>query len=129
MDSLTNMPNGFDTHTIRDGVKKDSAYTVIVNTDCGKTFYITSSVTFTLPAIAVGNTYTFVNQGEDGKALLTISPNSSDAISYRGSAVDNKDLINTLATMKKGDSVTLASLDQTVSWQVTQASGIFAKEG
>ena len=127
-DTLTAYPNGLDTHTVRDGVKKSSTYTVVINADCGKTFYITESTTFTLPAIAVGNTFTFVNQGEDGKSLLTISPNSSDAIGYRGSAVDNKDLINTLATMKKGDSVTLASLDQLVSWQVTQASGIWAKE-
>lgn len=129
-DQLTHMPNGFDTHVVRDGVKKTAAYTVVSNTDSGKTFYIRGdgAITFTLPAIAIGNTFTFVNLNDDGSVALTLSPNASDGISFKGSATDNKDLINTAATMKKGDSVTLASLDQTVAWQVTQASGVWDKE-
>jgi len=128
-DQLTAFTNGIDTHVVRDGVKKTAAYTVVTSTDAGKTFYIRgNAVTFTLPAIAVGNTFTFVNMNDDETLALTISPNASDGISFRGSATDDKDLINTAATMKKGDSVTLASLDQVVAWQVTQASGIWEKE-
>ena len=127
---ITKLNAGMDTHIIRDGVEKTAAYTVVVNTDAGKTFYIGSgnSVVFTLPSIAVGNTYTFVNNNKDGQGLLTISPAALDGIGFKGSATDNKDLINTLATAKEGDSVTLASIDQVVSWQVTQASGVWAKE-
>ena len=46
----------------------------------------TKDVVFTLPAIAVGNVYTFVNTGADGQNNLTISPDGlqSDGILYLG---------------------------------------------
>lgn len=130
MSRFTNFPNGVDTTIVRDGVEKTAAYTVTVNDDSGKTFYIqnATNITFTLPAIAVGEVYTFVNMNKDGKAALTISPQAADSITYVGDATDDKDLINTKATAKKGDYVTLASLDGTVSWQVVDASGVWAKE-
>ncbi len=96
---------------------KESNYTVVATTDSGKTFTSkTDGTVFTLPAIAIGNTYTFVNTAEDGSNTLTISPNASDGITYAGSSTDDKDLINTKATSKVGDFVTLASLDGTVAW-------------
>ena len=132
--SFTNYPNGVDTTIVRDGVKKvstDSPYTVVVNTDSGKTFYIEdSAVTFTLPALATsaGEVYTFVNMSKDGSTALTINPAAADGISYVGDSTDDKDLINTAATAKKGDFVTLASFDDADHWQVTAASGVWAKE-
>lgn len=130
MAKLTNFPNGVDTTIVRDGVEKTGAYTVTVNDDSGKTFYIDNNtdITFTLPSIAVGEVYTFVNMNKDGHAALTISPQTADGITYVGDATDNKDLINTKATAKKGDFVTLASLDGTAAWQVVAASGVWAKE-
>ena len=77
---------------------------------------------------AIGETVTFVNMAEDGAAEFSISPAALDGINYKGSNTDDKDLINTKATSKKGDSVTLASLDGTVSWQVVAVRGIWAKE-
>jgi hypothetical protein len=79
--------------------QKDSNYTVVIaNGDSGKTFLSnTKDVVFTLPAIAVGNVYTFINTGADGQNNLTISPNASDGILYVGGLVDDKDLINTQA--------------------------------
>ncbi len=65
---------------------------------------------------------------DDGQAALNISPAALDSITYAGTAVDDKDLINTKATAKKGDYVTIASLDGLVSWQVVDARGIWAKE-
>lgn len=122
----TNMPHGVSGAD----TAKSAAYTVVVNTDSGKTFYIKdNAVTFTLPAIAVGEVYTFVNLSKDGKFALTISPNASDGINYKGSSTDNKDLINTAATSKKGDFVTIASLSRTDYWEVTACRGIWAKEG
>ena len=82
---------------------KESNYTVVATTDSGKTFTSkTDGTVFTLPAIAIGNTYTFVNTAEDGSNTLTISPNASDGITYAGSSTDDKDLINTKATSKVG---------------------------
>ena len=126
MVTLTQFPNG-----IVDGteVYKSANYTVVTTTDSGKTFIVDSDVTFTLPAIAIGNTFTFLYAGGVGEATLTLSPNASDGICYAGSQTDDKDLILTEATAKPGDYVTIASLDQTVSWQVTAVRGIWAKQG
>ena len=109
--------------------QKDSSYTVVISTDSGKTFLSnTKDVVFTLPAIAIGNVYTFVNTGADGQNNLTISPNSSDGILYLGSLTDNKDVINTQGTSKVGDYVTIASLNSTAHWTVVDVQGVWAKE-
>ena len=109
--------------------EKASNYTVVISTDSGKTLLSkTKDVVFTLPAIAVGNVYTFVNTAEDGVNNLTISPNASDGILYLGGLTDDKDLINTQSTSKVGDYVTIASLNSTVFWTVVDAQGVWAKE-
>ena len=109
--------------------QKDSSYTVVINTDSGKTFLSnTTDVVFTLPAIAVGNVYTFVNTAGDGGNNLTVSPNSSDGILYLGGLVDDKDVVNTASTSKVGDYVTIASLNSTVFWTVVDVQGVWAKE-
>jgi hypothetical protein len=128
--ALTRFQKGMSTFVVdSNAVEKTANYTVIINTDSGKTFTCkTDGVVFTLPSIAIGNTYTFVNTAGDGVAGLTISPAALDGITYTGSEVDNKDLINTKATSKLGDSVTLASLNGVVAWQVVEARGIWAKE-
>ena len=115
----------------KDGVNidtKSSNYTV-TTADSGKTLLSgTDGVVFTLPAIAVGYSFKFVNTAPDGQNTLTISPNASDGITYAGSSTDDKDLINTKATSKQGDFVVISSLDGVAAWQVTQVRGIFAKE-
>ena len=110
--------------------QKDSNYTVVINNgDSGKTLLSnTKDVVFTLPSIAVGNVYTFVNTGADGQNNLTINPATLDGILYLGGLVDNKDLINTLATSKVGDYVTIASLNSVVFWTVVDVQGVWAKE-
>ena len=108
---------------------KSSNYTVVATTDSVKTFVsATDGVVFTLPAIATGAVFKFVNAAEDGTNTLTISPNASDGIQYAGSATDDKDLINTKATSRQGDFVVIASLDSTANWSVTSVRGVFAKE-
>ena len=107
---------------------KKSNYTVTTS-DSGKTFVSsTDGVVFTLPAIAIGYSFKFVNNAPDGANALTISPAAADGITYAGSSTDNKDLINTKATSKQGDYVVISSLNGTVAWQVTEVRGTFAKE-
>ena len=109
--------------------QKDSNFTVVITTDSGKTFLSnTKDVVFTLPAIAIGNVFTFINTGADGQNNLTISPNASDGILYAGSLTDDKDVINTQATSKVGDFVKIASLNSTAHWTVLEAQGVWAKE-
>ena len=108
---------------------KESNYTVVATTDSGKTFTSkTDGAVFTLPAIAVGNIFTFVNTAEDGTNTFTISPNANDGILYVGGLVDDKDLINTKATSKVGDFVKIASMNSTAHWTVVEAQGTWAKE-
>ena len=127
---LTALPNGLASFLVDNNAEiKTANYTVIITTDSGKT--ITSTLdgfVAALPSIATGNTVTFVNMAGDGQAKFSVSPAAADGITYAGSSTDNKDLINTKATSKKGDFVTLASLDGTVAWQVVAARGVWAKE-
>ncbi len=127
---LTAYPNGLASFLVDSNAEiKSSNYTVIINDDSGKT--IVSSLdgfVATLPSIATGNTITFVNMANDGQGEYSISPAALDGINYIGSNTDDKDLINTKATAKKGDYVTLASLNGTTAWQVVAVRGIWAKE-
>lgn len=109
---------------------KNSAYTVVITTDSGKIFEVEggNDVTFTLPAIAVGNVFTFVYTGGNANGSITISPNASDGITYAGSSTDDKDLLLTSANAERGDFVKLASLDGTVAWQVIESKGTWTKE-
>lgn len=129
MSRLTNFPNGIGGFLVDDqAVAKEAAYTVIINTDSGKTFTSeTDGQVFTLPSLAAGNTIRFVNMAEDGAASLNISPAAADAISYTGNSVANKDLINDKTVSRRGDYVTLTSLSGAL-WQVTAARGIWSKE-
>ena len=110
-------------------IETKTSNTTLTAADSGKTFVsATDGVVFTLPAIATGAVYKFVNSAEDGTNTLTISPNASDGIQYAGSATDDKDLINTKSTSRQGDYVVIASLDSTANWSVTEVRGTFAKE-
>jgi len=127
---LTVMPNGFATFLVDINAEiKTANYTVIIDDDSGKTIASTlDGFVASIPAIGTGNTITFVNMAEDGTAEFSVSPAAADGINYVGSNTDDKDLINTKATSKKGDYVTLASLNGTVAWQVVDARGVWAKE-
>lgn len=127
---LTVMPNGFASFYVDSNAEEKTAnFTVVITTDSGKEFVSKlDGIVATLPSIAIGNTVTFTNMAEDGAAAYNISPATIDGITYAGSSTDNKDLINTKATAKKGDFVTLASLDGVIAWQVVAARGIWAKE-
>jgi hypothetical protein len=107
--------------------------------DTGTTYFIaTDALTMTLPACATagaGTTYKFVNTGADGNNIITISPNASDAIHgtitlaasvVELSGTDDKDLINTKATAKTGNSVELVT--NGTDWYVQNSTGIWASE-
>jgi hypothetical protein len=127
---LTAFPNGVSSFLVdSNSTIKTANYTVVITDDSGKSFVSTlDAIAYTLPSIAVGNTVTFINMADDGQATLNISPAAADGITYAGSSTDNKDLINAKATAKKGDFVTLASLDGVVAWQVVGVRGVWTKE-
>jgi len=82
--------------------------------DSGKLFWVdTDAFTITLPAIATGlDGCLVVNGGSYGAIAVTLSPNASDMILGPDiTGADDKDLINTKATAKRGDFVILGGND------------------
>lgn len=107
---------------------KTANYTM-TEADIGKiTYCATDGVVFTLPATVVGYSYTFVNNADDGVSGMAISPNASDKIMGNGyTSADDKDAINTKATSKKGDRITLIG-DGVNGWMVTSVVGTWNRE-
>jgi hypothetical protein len=98
--------------------------------DTGKLFWVnTDAVTITLPAVAAGVFgCEIVNGGAFGTIAVTISPNASDSILGPDiTAADDKDLINTKATAKRGDSVVLDSGDAD-GYLATALRGTWARQ-
>ena len=90
---------------------------------------VTATAVIALPPTDVGIVYTFICDGPDGTVQISLSPISADLIRGRGSAgVDNKDWINTLATAKRGDYVTIVA-DGDGGWFIVHQSGTWAAEG
>lgn len=98
--------------------------------DSGKLFWVdTDAVTITLPAVAAGvYGVQIVNGGGYGAVAVTISPNAADSILGPDiTAADDKDLINTKATAKRGDYVVLDSGDAD-GYLVTELRGTWARQ-
>ena len=128
---LTVFPNGLGTFLVdSNAIEKTANYSLVTNDDSGKQFISKlDGIIFSLGSASnFGNTITFVNVAEDGKSELSVSPEALDSIDYINSSVVNKDIVNTKATSKKGDYVTLASMDGAGAWQVVAVRGIWAKE-
>jgi hypothetical protein len=67
--------------------------------------------------------------GDNGNAI-SVSPVAADAIEggVTGTAVDNKDLINTAATARVGDEVTILNNGRTEGPSVVALKGVWARE-
>lgn len=100
--------------------------------DCGKLFCVDADAdadALTLPAIATGlSGLTILAVGAFGTTAVTIDPNSSDMIIGPDiTGADNKDLICTKATQRRGDFVTLIAGDAD-GYMVTEKRGVWARE-
>lgn len=96
----------------------------------------TDAKTLTLPATVAGLVYEVVNIGADGAVGITISPNASDKImgnyEVNGSraimsGTDDKDIVNTKATAKKGDRIVLVG-DGSDGWYIQEVDGVWTEE-
>lgn len=109
--------------------------------DCGVVQnVIADSVVITLPATVVGYHFTVRNggvpassalgagSGSNGTALVAISPNAADQIQGATfTAADNKDALNTKATSKVGDLMSLVG-DGVNGYMVVNYTGVWARE-
>lgn len=108
-------------------VLKSANYTVDA-TDTGKWIWVdTDAVVITLPAVEGINFVRVGNLGAFGAVGVAISPNAVDMIEGPGiTAADNKDLINTKATARRGDWAEIAQGDAN-GWSA-RVVGTWARE-
>jgi hypothetical protein len=91
---------------------------------------VTGTTVVTLPAVTLGHSYWIINGNPSGTGLLTISPNASDRFLFDAAGAtgtEDKDLINTQATAKRGDYVKLVygSAD---GWVISEMHGTWIDE-
>lgn len=114
-------------YTVREAI---SANKTLDAEDTGKLLWVdTDAKTITLPAIADGYAGGLIlNGGAFGTVAVTISPNAGDMILGPDiTGADDKDLINTKATAKRGDLCKL-DLGDADGYVVTNLSGTWARE-
>ena len=103
----------------------------------------TDALVVNLPKITTANlgmTFTIRNIGADGNNIITISPDAVDGINggfpfvtgstasmNRASGVVNKDFVNTKATSKLGDFVTIKAVALT-KWFIEGGQGVWASQ-
>lgn len=100
--------------------------------DCGKLFCVDADAdndALTLPAIADGlSGLTILAVGAFGTTKVVVDPNAADMILGPDiTGADNKDLICTKATQRRGDFVTLIAGDAD-GYMVTELRGTWARE-
>ena len=87
-------------------------------------------IVITLPPVTAFVVFIIVNDNPDGTGLLTISPDDDDKflIDIAGSSgTDNKDIINTKLTQKKGDFVKLVGMTAN-GWMIDSIKGTWIDE-
>lgn len=128
----------FDPATIRDPWAHKTVRETLTGTktfdaqDSGKLFCVTDAGdadALTLPAIADGlGGITILAVGAFGSTAVTVSPAAADSILGPDiTAADDKDLICTKATQRRGDFVTL-DLGDADGYVVTEMRGIWARQ-
>lgn len=97
--------------------------------DTGKALFVdTDAKTITIPATATALICKLVNIGAFGTVALTASPNANDKIMGPDIAgADNKDLVNTKATARRGDYI-LIELGHADGPTVHKLRGTWAQE-
>lgn len=106
-----------------------SANKTLDEQDTGKGFWVdTDAQVITLPAV-LALSCVVMNGGADGAVLVTVAPNAADGIAYKDTAsTDNKALLNTKATARRGDYAVIEYGDAD-GWQVVRSRGTWAKQG
>ena len=114
-------------YTVRETISADKTLDA---EDTGKMFWVdTDAKTITLPAIATGlDGCMIVNGGAFGAVAVNISPAAADMILGPDiTGADNKDLINTKATARRGDHVLIGGNDAD-GYSVQSIRGVWARE-
>jgi hypothetical protein len=96
--------------------------------DQGKLIWCTVTTVITLPAVATPTNCKIANGGPFGTVQISLSPNAADKVQGPNlPGTDNKDLINTLATARRGDFAALVTGDANGPF-VSELRGTWATE-
>lgn len=114
-------------YTVREAITVDKTLDI---QDNGKLFVVTADAKIiTLPAVATPVNCVIMNGGAFGAIAVNVSPDAGDKIQGPDlPGADNKDLINTKATAKRGDFVKIATGDANGPL-VVELRGTWATEG
>jgi hypothetical protein len=105
-----------------------SANATLDATYSGETVFVdTDTVVITLPAVEGICGFEVVNIAPAGTALISVAPNASDMIEGPGiTAADNKAILNTKATAKRGDFLRIEYGDAN-GWAITDIRGTWVR--
>ena len=137
--------NYFKTNSTGESVEVEQSLVKVVSTtsalainDSGSIISVaTDAIVISLPATKAGVEYTFINTGANANNIITISPQAADGIAgtitlagtvvVRAGTV-NVDLVNTKATSKVGDSVTIigTGVAGVSAWIIKGSAGIWS---
>jgi hypothetical protein len=137
--------NYFKTNSTGESVEVEQSLVKVVSitsalavNDSGSIISVaTDAIVISLPATKAGVEYTFINTGANANNIITISPQAADGIAgtitlagtvvVRAGTV-NVDLVNTKATSKVGDSVTIigTGVAGVSAWIIKGSAGIWA---
>lgn len=96
--------------------------------DSGKVFFVTEDCVITLPAVATPPLCKIVCAGPYGTVQISVSPNANDMIEGPDiTAANDKDIINTKATAKRGDYVVIDGFDAD-GYILSDVRGTWARE-
>jgi hypothetical protein len=96
--------------------------------DSGKLICCSVTTVVTLPAVEGISGVTLLNIGPFGTVQISADPNANDMIEGADiTGADNKDIVNTLATARRGDYITLDYSD-TNGWVIRDSKGTWARE-
>jgi len=116
----------FGEYTVREAI---SVNKTLDSEDSGKLFWVDTDATVTtLPAVATHVLCKVVNGGAFGTVAVTLSPQALDSIEGPDiTAADDKDLINTKATARRGDFAVIGDADA-AGYVVDELRGIWARQ-
>lgn len=106
----------------------DAATKTLDVEDSGKVFFVAQSCVITLPAVATPPLCKIVNAGPFGTVQISLDPNANDMIEGPNiTAANNKDVVNTLATAKRGDYAVIGGFDAD-GYILSELKGTWARE-
>lgn len=121
-----NFRDPYGEYSVREAVSADKT---LDSEDSGKLLWVdTDAKTITLPAVATPALCKIVNGGAFGTVAVTIAPNAVDSIEGPDiTAADNKAIINTKATARRGDFAVLGFVDAN-GYAATELRGTWARQ-